>query len=268
MKPVRSILILMAVLSCAFGVRAASVQKADSAYTAGDYAVAVSEYQKVADKDGTSAELLYNLGNSYARGGDYGNAMVSYLRALRLDPSDSRVRNNISYIEQKITETNHAELKGKKLSVEPDSPSFFTSVRNYIARDHLSDTWAVWSAVTFILCVVCVALYIFTRNVTVRKIGFFGAFVFLGISVITITFAFMAASYRSGEGVVVAPKVRLLSEASSSSKAMDVNLTRGTRMTVLDTYPAGVDHPEWYKVRLNGDFVGWISGTDFVAVEK
>lgn len=254
-------------LSLAETVYAGNVQKADSAYAAGDYAVAVEEYCKVAEEQGTSAELLYNLGNSYARGGDYGNAMASYLRALRLDPSASKVKNNIAYIEQKVSETNHAELKGKKLSVDPDSPSFFTSVRNYISRDHLSDTWAIWAAVAFVLFVACVAVYVFVNHVGARKFGFFGAMVFLGICVVTLIFAFMAASYRSDEGVVTAPKVKLMSEASASSKPSAVNLTRGTRMSILDTHPAGVDHPQWYKVRLNADFVGWISEADFVAVE-
>lgn len=265
----RHIILLAAALlvGMATPVAAGEIQTADSAYSRGDYAAAVAEYTKVAEEQGISAELLYDLGNAYARGGDYGNAMASYLRALRLDPSSAKVRNNIEYIEQKVSETNHAELRGKKLSVERDLPSFFTSVRNYISRDHLSDTWAVWAAAAFVLFVACVAIYMFVRSVGIRKVGFFGAFVFLGVSVVALTFAFMAASYRSDEGVVTAPKVKLLSEASASSKESAVNLTRGTRMSILDTHPAGVDHPQWYKVRLNGDFVGWISEADFVAVE-
>ena len=50
-------------------VAAGEIQTADSAYSRGYYAAAVAEYTKVAEEQGTSAELLYDLGNAYARGG-------------------------------------------------------------------------------------------------------------------------------------------------------------------------------------------------------
>lgn len=262
-KYISALTLFMGIL---FSVSSQTLSQADVAYSGGEYAKAVELYNKVLASDGQSSELYYNLGNAYARGGDYGNAMASYLRSLRLDPSNSQTKNNIDYIDAKVADTNRAELKGKKLSLDRDSSSFFTSIRDFIARDHLSDTWAIWAAVSFVLFVICVAIYIFTRQVAARKIGFFGGFIFLGISAITLVFAFMAASYTSHEGVIAAPKVKLLSEASPSSKENPVNLTRGTRMMILDTFPAGADHPKWYKVRLNSDFVGWISANDFIPV--
>ena len=98
----------------------------------------------------------------------------------------------------------------------------------------------------------------------------------LGISVITLVFSFRAASYRSDEGVVTGGKVHLYSDASAGSKENPVALTRGTRMTVLDTFPAvaGEDAnrdenegARWYKVRLNSDFVGWLPASDFRPVD-
>lgn len=88
----------------------------------------------------------------------------------------------------------------------------------------------------------------------------------LGISLITLVFAFMAAAYKSDEGVIIGGKVRLMSEASVNSKENPVALTRGTRVTILDTFPADSSSPEWYKVRLNSDFVGWVAAPDFEAV--
>lgn len=266
----------MLALVCSGVMSAATVEQADSAYARGDYAEAIAQYNEVAEKSGISTTLCYNMGNAYAKGGDYGNALVCYLRALRLDPSNEKAAANVAYIESKVYDANRSELKGKKLSIDADTPTFFTNMRQYIMRDHRSDTWAVWAAVSFVLFVTCVALYVFSREVMVRKIGFFGGFVCLGVSVITLVFSFMAASYRSDEGVVTGGKVHLRSEASAGSKENPVALTRGTRMTVLDTYPAvtgesedkaGAKETRWYKVRLNSDFVGWLPASDFRTVD-
>lgn len=258
----------ISVISCVCAQKADEVAEADSAYTRGEYAEAITGYKNIGETQGWSSALYYDLGNAYARGGDYGNAMVNYLRALRLDPANARAKANIQYIDTKVYDSNRAELKGKKMSIERDTPSFFSNVKSFIVRDHLSDTWAIWGAVSFIAFIICVALYIFTRNVPLRKFGFFGGFILLGISVVTVVFAFAAADYKSNEGVVTAAKARLKSEASLSAKESPVALNRGTRMEILDSVSSGGGNAEWYKVRLNSDFVGWLQAGDFCAVGK
>lgn len=244
----------------------ANVAAADSAYKAEKYPEAVSLYEAVGNEKGYSSELYYDLGNAYARSGDYGNAMVSYLRSLRLDPSNSQARHNIQYIQTKVADTNKAELKGKKVSLDMESSSFFSSLKKFIVADHRSDTWAIWAAASFVCFILCLAIYIFTRRVVLRKIGFFGGFLMICVSVISLVFAFMAGSYVSTEGVIVTAKVKLKNEPSLSAKESPVALTRGTVLSVLDTFPADSENPEWYKVRLNSDFVGWIPSADFKAV--
>lgn len=260
--------ILSLILICFsfFQVRAASVSLADSLYKAGKFAEAVTAYDEIAKKDGFSSALLYNMGNAYARGGDYGKAAVCYMKSLRLDPSNKEAKNNLQFIDSKVQESNLSELRGKKYSLERESPSFFNSINLYIVKEHISDSWAIWSAVFFIIFILCLASYIFSRNVLIRKTGFFGGMISLGISAVMVIFAFMASSYRSDEGVIISPKIKLMSDASSSSKESPVNLTRGTRMKVLDSVSNGNNKAEWYKVRLNSDFIGWIPAQDFELV--
>lgn len=242
--------------------------EADSAYNRGDFADAVNLYGEICEKDGTSPELLFNLGNAYSRGGDYGHALISYLRARRLDPSNQKVKQNIEYIKYKVSEANKSELRGKKYSLDSEPSPFFSSLRNRIAADHSSDLWAAWSAVTFILFMIALSAYVFTSRVLIRKIGFFGGIACLAVSLLMMIFSFMAASYKSDEGVIVVPKVKLHTEASLSSKESPVALTRGTCMKILDTYPADGNSPQWYKVKLNSDFIGWLQSSDFVPVEN
>lgn len=262
----RYILLLMV---CAFGpgARAQSVAEADSAYSQGKYAEAVDIYEKIIEEKGVSAALLYNLGNARAKGGDYGKAMVAYLRALRLDPSDGMVKANIRYIESKVLEANKNELRGRKFALEPDHDSFAKTMKNFIVRDHSSNMWAAWAAGCFVAFVILLVIYIFSRVVLLRKIGFFAAGIMLGLSLIALVFAFMSATYRSDEGVITSAKVQLRTEANNTSKEVAVSLTRGTCMRILDYFPAGTGKPEWYKVKLNSDFIGWIPASDFEPVE-
>ena len=268
-NPIKFLLLIIVGL-IAFDDSAASVNMADSAYLKGQYAEAIEIYGEIADSKGISSELLYNIANSYARLGDYGNATLFYLRSLQLDPGNKKARENLAYVGNKVSESNQSELRGKKYSLEPEEETFFSNIRLKIVKERLSNTWAVIAAVCFIIFICCIAIYIFVKEVTVRKIGFFGGFIMLALSIITLIFSFMASSYKSDEGVILAPKVKLHSEASISSKESPINLTRGTVMKILDVYPSGDSDskPEWYKVRLNSDFIGWIKSSDFAAVES
>lgn len=261
------ILASLAVVATACGSsKAVTPAEADSAYVKGDYAAAVEAYKEIAAKEGVSSALFYNMGNAYAKGGDNGRALVCYVKAVRLDPGNAEAKANINYIESKVADANKSEIKNKKLTLNQENISFFSSVRKIIASDHLSDTWSIWAVVSFLLFTGCLTLYIFTRNVLMRKIGFFGGFVCLGICVLTLIFSFMAASYTTNEGVIITNKVKLRSDPSLSAKENATALTRGTRMSVLDSVPVDARKAEWYKVRLNSDFIGWIPAGDFETI--
>ncbi len=254
-----------------FSVKAAesvSTDVADRLYENGDYAKAAEAYLSIAEVDGASPGLYYNLATSYAQSGDYGNAMLYYSRANRLDPSNKDIRNNLNYFESKIEDSNRAELRGKKISVTPDPETFFTSAYRLIAKDVRYDVWARLGVISFILFLGGVAVYLFCSNVLLRKTGFFGGISLFFISVMFTVFAFMSASYFDShdEAVLMAYKTPLLIEPSSDSKPATNQLCQGTRLEIIaeETDVEGV--PTWYKVRLNADIEGWLRSTDIAVI--
>ncbi len=68
-----------------------------SAYKKGDYQRAVSAFQKVVEGGVENGKLFYNLGNSYLKSGDLGNAVFWYEKALTLIPSDPDLMFNHDY---------------------------------------------------------------------------------------------------------------------------------------------------------------------------
>lgn len=258
-RPAVLLLLILAFFSA--GAKGAEIEEADSAYNDKDYSRAISLYEEVASEKGVSVGLLYNLGNAYFREGDYGHAMLSYLRAHRLDPSQKEVNANLRYLRSRVEDSNKAELKGKRMRVTPDEPSFFGNLHSSIAADTSSNVWAVWGAISFILFIGGAALYIFTRSVTARKIGFFGGMLCLFASVLFVIFAAMGARALSSRdaGVIIGFKVTLLTEPGKDADANKGGvLTRGTEVDVLSEEVDAEGNVTWYKVRLNSDYIGWV----------
>lgn len=244
-------------LPSAFG---AEIAEADSAYMKGEYKEAVRLYSEVADSIGTSAPLLFNLGNAAYQDGDYGLAVVSYRRALRLDPGNKEIINNLGVVENKVEDGNRAELKGKRFSVVPDDLSFFESVKKSVGSDVSSNFWAGWAAVCFVLGVICIASYIFFKGVVIRKAGFFGGIGCIALSLLFVIFSFIAASeFKSRDkAVIIEYKVELKTQPDDGAKTVATPLTRGTEVTVLEKEDLSDGTPGWYRIKLNHDFIGWL----------
>ena len=103
---------------------------------------------------------------------------------------------------------------------------------------------------------------------TLRKIGFFGSFSLAALCVLFVCFSFVASSQLSANdaAVVTEYKVPLLSRPDEGSGVSSAPLVRGTRVDVLDTDVNDTGEIEWYKVRLNHDYVGWIKATEIEVI--
>ena len=61
-------------------------------------------------------------------------------------------------------------------------------------------------------------------------------------------------------------KVALLTEPFSTAKQSSIPLERGTKLDVIDIERGKDEKPEWYKVRLNSDIIGWIPASEFEVI--
>lgn len=256
-----------------------SVANAQSAvavdkYNAGDYEAAIEAFDSVASKDGVSSELLYDLGNAYYKKGDLGHAQWCYMRALKWNPANSKARNNMEFLKNRVADNIKAELKKSKFSADPDSPSFFRTLHSFISARVSSDIWAWGAAIAFVISILCVAAYLFVSNLVVRKIGFFASFISIGIAALLLIFSFMAAAEmkRADQCVLTAHKIVLKSEPSPDAKDLSAPLTRGAVMEILQEEevkgkPSSENEVnKWYKVRYNSDFVGWLPSSEVLVV--
>ena len=239
------------------------LQKADSAYIVGNFDVAIETYKKALEIGNVSSEVYYNLGNAYYKIEDFGNSVVCYNRALKLDPTNDVAKNNLIILQSKIEDLNKSELKGKNGNVVADKPSFFEKIYYSISKNVHSDTWAICSLIAFLLLLSCIAIYVFIKDVAIRKIGFFGGIVMIVTTMILVVFSFMSANYyKSKDRVVITTfSVSLKSESKEASEDVSIPFHKGTEFEVMEKYE-DVNNETWYKVRLNNEIAGWIKQKD------
>lgn len=264
MKAIRYVLLLIIGLNCCLGVcnTLREVQQADSALSRRDNRKAIELYESIIDKEGESVALYTNLATAYHAEGENGKAMIALLKARKIDPSDTKVNNNLKYLRNSVVGSNKGELKGKRGNLNPEEPSFFRQIYNLIAIDHLSNTWAVWGALCFLLMIGCVVCYCFVHNVIIRKVGFFGWFITGAGMIVFMIFALYSAREASNKqtAVIISAKAQIYKTPSQDAEPVTVPLHSGTELIVLPDDNSSSE--EWVNIKLNNNFSGWIRKSD------
>ncbi|MDE6525850.1 MAG: tetratricopeptide repeat protein [Muribaculaceae bacterium] len=231
-------------------------ERADSAYNKENYREAIELYRQSIEQDGKSVTAYYNLGNAYFRNDNPGKAVLSYERALRLDPTDADARQNLEFVRSRIQDK------------PEDDTAFFARILRDLRNSFTPDVWA-WTAFTlFVLLLGAIALYIFSRNVAARKTGFFGGIVVLVLFVYTLTTAYdsMATASSHESAVVTAPSTQLSSAPRAARTASDkvVAIHEGTKVEIVDSVATPDDpvSPVWYNVKINNGTKAWLRASD------
>lgn len=251
----RIILAISLILVTTLGsVALTTAQQADSAYSKEDYRMAIRLYLQAIDSDGVSPEIYYNLGNAYYRINELGRSVLYYQRALNLDPSMDDARSNLEFVKTRI------------IDKPEDDSSFLSNLHRNILSAFSPDAWAWIAFAMFALLIGCVAVYIFSSNVALRKTGFFGGFVVLVLTIYAVTIAYQAAtaSTRTDMAVVIVPTANLRSVPGTSSDNKVIPIHEGTVLEITDslTMPGEASSPKWYDVKINNSTRAWVNAAD------
>ena len=78
--------------------------EADSAYINNDFTNAAELYESILKNKGESADIYYNLGNSYYKMNNIAKAVLNYERALLLNPGNNDIRFNLELARSKTVD--------------------------------------------------------------------------------------------------------------------------------------------------------------------
>ncbi len=215
---------------------------ADSAYTDGNYQKAIMLYDSLLSQ-GVSAQLYYNLGNSYYRIDDITHAVLNYERALQLAPGDEDIRFNLQMAQSKTID-----------KIVPESQAFFVTWYHSLVNMASVDGWASIALVSLALALVLALLYLFSNPIWMRKMGFFGAIVTLLVFLLANLLAWQqkdTLEHRKG-AIIMESAVTVKSTPAKNGTDLFL-LHEGTKVTIIDD-----SMREWKEVRLADGKQGWL----------
>ena len=239
-KIVIYLLCIVAGMTATYGQE--SLTKANEAYAQEDYIKAIELYEQTAREHGVSSDLYYNLGNAYYKHNEFAKAILNYERALLLNPGNEDARFNLDMANTHIVD-----------KIDPVG-RFFLSVWIDTMRSYLSsNTWAVIGIIAFFLFIGGCYLYLFTRSVPLKKIGFFGGIVVLLIAIMVNCFAWGLNEKKEirNEAIVFDATVSVKSSPAESGTDLFV-LHEGTKVVVLSKVG------EWSEVKISDGNRGWL----------
>lgn len=224
-------------------------QAAQDYYNVGDYRNAAIIYERLSQSDNRSAQLYYNLGNTYFKNNQLGLAVLNFERALVLDPSMEDAAYNLNV------------AKAKAVDRIEILPSFF--LVNWIegfGAIFSSDTWAIL-AVIFLAFAAAAGLLWLLMSGALHKAGLAGLVV-CGIFAV-VSFLYSKAAHdnieNTGRGVVLSGATVVRSEANGAGTDA-FTLHQATTFEFLNK------QEQWSEIRIADGKRGWILNSDIASI--
>jgi tetratricopeptide (TPR) repeat protein len=220
--------------------------KANQLYTDGNYQEAATTYQNILQSGQHSAELYYNLGNSYYKLNDVAPAIYNYEKALQLDPGNVEVLNNLKFAQQMRVDT---------MEPLPGNPveEFFIQIATTLS----TDGWAYTSIMLAILTVLFFVLYYYSGTSGKKRLWF--VFFIFGLLLMLASIAAGFYSLRQlksdDTAIVFATETVSRTEPNTTAEA-DFILHAGTKVEILEEYNS------WSNVKIANGETAWIATAD------
>ncbi|WP_280764939.1 tetratricopeptide repeat protein [Parabacteroides sp. PFB2-10] len=238
--------VLMPCLVFSLFAQESAIKEAEAAYTQEDYILAIEKYESILAEQGQSSQILYNLGNAYYKAGLVAPAILNYERALLLDPGDSDIRFNLQMAKLRAVD-----------QIEPVGEFFLKKWFLSIQDMGSSDSWAKLGVVCFLVFIVCLLFFFFSRWIRMKKAGFYLGCVFLVLVIVCNIFARNQKNelINRTHAIVFTPTVTAKSSPSASGTDLFI-LHEGTKVSVKS------EIGEWNEIELESGSVGWIQKKD------
>ncbi|WP_066758322.1 tetratricopeptide repeat protein [Crocinitomix algicola] len=212
----------------------------NEAYANGDYEKALKQYNKIIGAEKQSAALFYNLGNTYYKLDEIGEAIWAYEKVLKINPGNKNALKNL-------------ELANAKTIEKLDQTS--VGIGNWLAINFYNfsiNFWAILSIVASILLAVSFYIYRTTRLQKRKNIALSSTLILMGLFCFTI---FLGAKHKAyilkrNYAVIVADYVDIKPSPSETAPTA-FQIFEGTKVTLKRS------NDNWVEIEVNGN-TGWV----------
>ncbi len=218
------------------------IEKAATFYKNNNFKAAVEVYESAIKSQGESAELYYNIGNCYYKLNETALSILNYERALRIRPHFDDAKNNLELARAKVVDN---------IIYTPDF--FIKEWLETLVRVLLPDSWFYISVSFFIISLLTIFLFLFSRSRTTRRISFYLGV--LGFSITVVTFALSGIRKNqmlNHNDAIIITGVVVVKSAPDKSGTDLFQLHEGTKVKVKGSLG------EWSEISIGNGDKGWI----------
>lgn len=218
-------------------------EKANKSYQNENYEQAVLQYESILkNQPVASAELYYNLGNSYYKLGKVAPSIYNLEKALLLNSNDEAIQTNLHFAQKMAIDD---------IKVIPDV-GFSKIVYNFTSLFSYND-WGwitVWAAILFLISFVG---YYFSQLTSIKRLFFIGMFLLLSVVIIGIFSAIMQKRFDKiiRPAIIFSEVIQVKSEPKNNAETA-FELHEGAKVFVQE------ELDNWKKIQLTDKTEGWI----------
>jgi len=223
---------------------------ANTFYQKGDYKNALKSYKQIEQQQFESADLYYNLGNTYYKLNKVAPAIYYFEKALKLDPNNIDIKNNLT-VAQRMTID--------KIDVLPKT--FLQKLDNTYIKSLSFETWAKVTVISIILFVLFFLSYYFSVNSGRKRLYFILAIISIIVVLFSFSFAYSGYKYsKNNKPAIIFSAKASVKDAPTLNSNEAFELHEGTKVIILEQVDS------WFKIKLSDGKIGWISKTDLKAI--
>lgn len=219
-------------------------------YNAQHYNKAIEAFEELINSGIEDPVVYYNLGNCYFKIQKFPSAILNYEKALKLDPSNEDAIYNLSL------------SKGQIIDKIEELPRFWLSkmLDNISGLMH-SNTWAKVINACLILCLIWIAVFIFSDRVLVKKIGVLLAALLLLSAFIGYGLGNRQFLKDSTQRFAIVFQENVYIKNAPSQQSSDAFiLHEGTKVEILDKVG------QWLNIKIADGKIGWIKAEGIRAI--
>jgi len=248
------VLLLVAITSAlpAIFSREEIFQRGVTAYEERNYELALQSFQHLEEEGVVSAELFYNIGNTYFRLDTLGYAILYYKKGLRIDPANQLLNNNLNYL---------LSLTQDRQNVEDPNP-FLRFINDLVFVLPLNSL--------FIITLIIFALIILMTNIIIifyhRKEKTIPLFI---ITILVIAFALSGyISFYRWQVFNDDRDAVLIASSTTGYSGPAEDYTNIFRIHEGMIFKVNNSSANWSQITLPSGITGWIRNDTFVRVKS
>lgn len=211
-------------------------------YNNGQFEKALDSYFKVLNENYHSAELYFNIGNTYYKLDSIAHSIFYFEKAKKMSSMDRDILNNLGYAEN------------MKIDLIEKLP--MSQIENFqIYLFNIFSSNQLGYIIILLLWFFCIlfTLYYFIRNSRLKKILFLISSLFFLLTALTFILGTQKSTYDSSliEAIVFEKQISVNDEPNDRAEVL-FNLHEGTKVNIIEKLE------NWLKIKLENGAEGWI----------